>query len=73
MGKLERHGHPVPGDWNRESESFKRGEAEFASVPSCVGDFLGGSAGKESACNVEDTSLIPGLGRSPGEGIGHPL
>ena len=27
-----------------------------------------GSAGKESACNVGDLSLIAGLGRSPGEG-----
>ena len=27
-----------------------------------------GSAGKESACNVGDQGLIPGLGRSPGEG-----
>ena len=32
-----------------------------------------GSAGKESACNVGDLSLIPGLGRSPGEGKGYPL
>ena len=32
--------------------------------------FPGGSAGKESACNVEDLGLIPGLGRSPGEGKG---
>jgi len=24
--------------------------------------------GKESACNVGDPGLIPGLGRSPGEG-----
>ena len=31
------------------------------------------SAGKESACNAEDPSLVPGLGRSPGEGIGYPL
>ena len=31
------------------------------------------SVGKESACNAEDASLIPGLGRSPGEGIGYPL
>ena len=30
-------------------------------------DFPGGSDGKESACNVGDVSLIPGLGRSPGE------
>ena len=29
--------------------------------------FSGGSDGKESACNVEDPSLIPGLERSPGE------
>ena len=27
-----------------------------------------GSAGKESACNTGDLCLIPGLGRSPGEG-----
>jgi len=30
--------------------------------------FLGGSDGKESACNVGDLGSIPGLGRSPGEG-----
>ena len=32
-----------------------------------------GSAGKEAACNAGDLGLIPGLGRSPGEGDGHPL
>ena len=31
-----------------------------------------GSAGKESACNAGDLGLIPGLGRSPGEGKGYP-
>ena len=31
------------------------------------------SEGKESACNVGDLSLIPGLGRSPREGHGNPL
>ena len=35
--------------------------------------FPGGSAGKESACNVEDLGLIPGLRRSPGEGNDYPL
>ena len=35
--------------------------------------FPGDSAGKESACNAEDLGLIPGLGRSPGEGKGNPL
>ena len=29
--------------------------------------------GKESACNAGDLGLIPGLGRSPGEGNGNPL
>ena len=32
-----------------------------------------GSAGKESACNVGHLGLIPGLGRSPGEGKGYSL
>ena len=35
--------------------------------------FPGGSADKESACNAGDLVLIPGLGRSPGEGKGYPL
>ena len=34
-----------------------------------IGDFPGGSDGKESACKLGD----PGLGRSPGEGNGNPL
>ena len=37
------------------------------------GSFLGNSAGKESACNARRPGLIPGLGRSPGEGKGYPL
>ena len=28
---------------------------------------------KETACNAEDPVLIPGLGRSAGEGLGYPL
>ena len=36
-------------------------------------DFSGGSADKESTCNVGDLGLIPGLGRSPGEGNSYPL
>ena len=31
------------------------------------------SVGKESACNAGDPGLIPGLGRSPGEGNGYPV
>ena len=36
-------------------------------------DFPDSSVGEESACNAEDPGLIPGLGRSAGEGIGYPL
>ena len=35
--------------------------------------FSGSSAGKESADNAGDPGAIPGLGSSPGEGIGYPL
>ena len=35
--------------------------------------FPGSSAGKESTYNSRDNASIPGLGRSPGEGIGYPL
>ena len=35
--------------------------------------FLGGPVGKESFCNVRDLGLIPGLGQSPGEGLGYPF
>ena len=50
--------------------------------PPQVGPFLfplvrlhssGGSDGKESACNAGDLGSIPGSGRSPGGGHGHPL
>ena len=33
----------------------------------------GGSDCKESACNEGDSGMIPGSGRSPGEGNGNPL
>ena len=36
-------------------------------------DFPGDSDGKESACNVGDLGLIPGLGRAPGGGHGNLL
>ena len=35
--------------------------------------FPDSSIGKESACNAGDPGLIPGSGRSAGEGIGYPL
>ena len=39
----------------------------FSFVSSCS------SVGKVSACRAGDPGLIPGLGRSPGEGNGNPL
>ena len=48
-------------------------------IPILPSSPLGGSDGKESACNEGDVGLIPGSGRSPGSGwprpataIGHP-
>ena len=38
-----------------------------------ISGFPDSSVGKESTCNAGDPSLIPGWGRSPGEGIGYPL
>ena len=35
--------------------------------------FSGSSDNKKSAHSAEDPGLIPGLGRSPGEGNGYPL
>ena len=43
-------------------------------LPRCVTfSFPGGSDSKESTCNVGDLGLIPGSGRSLGEGNGNPL
>ena len=36
-------------------------------------DFPGGSDSKEYACDARDLGLIPGLGRSSGEGNGYLL
>ena len=42
-------------------------------INKCYQDFPGSLAGKESSCNAGDPGSIPGLGRSPGEGVGYPL
>ena len=49
---------------------------DFRCIPSSLRTwtgFPGSSAGKESTCNAEDPSSIPGSGRSPRERIGYPL
>ena len=48
-------------------------EKEIDSTYSSIKGFPGGSDGKASACNAGDLGLIPGSGRSPGEGNGNPL
>ena len=45
---------------------------EEKSLPISILALPGVSVGKESACNAEDLGLMPGLGRSPGEGNGNP-
>jgi len=42
-------------------------------LPAGKEGFPGGSDGKESTCNGGDLGLIPGSGRSPGEGNSYPL
>ena len=42
----------------------------FSFLPLVQG-FPSGLDGKESVCNAGDPSLIPGLGKSPGEGNGY--
>ena len=45
-------------------------------IPICIINiqgFCGGSDGKESAYRAGYLGLIPGLGRSPGDGNGYPL
>ena len=52
-----------------QEDPLEKGQATYSSI-------LGlpyGSAGKEFTCNAADLGLIPGLGRSSGEGKGYPL
>ena len=51
---------------------MERGKSLIESINLKEG-FLVSSVGKEFTCNTGDPGLIPGLGRSPGEGIGYPL
>ena len=54
-------------------EQKRQMETEIIKEFNPLKGFLYGSAGKESAGNAEHLGLIPGLGRSPGEGKGCPL
>ena len=52
-----------------QEDLLEKGQAN----PSNVLGLPCGSAGKEFACSVGDLGLIPGWGRSLGEGKSHPL
>ena len=55
--------------------SFRKGRETRDQIPNIhwIIGFSSGSDSKVSACNEGDTGLIPGLGRSSGEGNGNPL
>ena len=61
----------VPGE--RGPSKIERGQSCISLVPTLCHGFPDSSVGEESACNAGEPSLIPGLGRSAGEGIGYPL
>ena len=69
-------GSSHPEDWTWVSSTAGRCFTIWATTkPNCFKAMLkqgfpGSSAGKKSTCNA---GSIPGLGRSPGEGIGYPL
>ena len=63
------HAHPYFERKNHSSHSA----ANFPCQYMCTWGLPGGSVSEEYVCNVGDLRLIPGLGRSPGEGNGYPL
>ena len=62
------------GEWNAKvrNQELPRVSGKFGLAVGNEGS-PGGSDGKLSACNAEDSGLIPGSGRSPGEGNGNAL
>ena len=72
--------HPYYGIPNRLEQTTLRQQPEWftssISHPKIIlfiDLFPDSSVGKVSSCIAGDPSLIPGVGRSPGEGIGYPL
>ena len=71
---------PRPLDASSDSSPCLFSNAIWNSIHLCCANktfvcpgFPRSSAGKKSACNAEDPSSIPGLGRSLGEGTDYPL
>ena len=57
--------------WTEESDGLQ--SMGLQKIWTQLKDFPGGSDGKASAYSAGDLGLIPGSGRSPGEGNGNPL
>ena len=53
--------------------SFSRGNRHKKVLCKCKEGFPAGTDSKESTFNVGDLGLVPGSGRSPGEGNDHPF
>ena len=64
-----------PGDLNPSGKSLQGPCLEVTGSPWRAAAWRGPDSpvGKESACDAGDPGLIPGLGRSAGEGMGYPL
>ena len=62
-----------PGELHGLYSPWGHKESERTERLSLFLGFSGSSVRKESACNTGDGGLIPGLGRSPGEGNHNPL
>ena len=86
MQHLEKTRNRDVTNTSREGRVWKRTDEAVGQIDSVMGSetvatcfcFLsglkqGGSDGKASAYSAGDLGLIPGLGRSPGEGSGTPL
>ena len=56
-----------------DDEDNNNSQYQYFSGTCYISGFPGGLAGKESACNAGDLSMILELGGSPGEGSGDPL
>ena len=57
----------------RKNQQDHTGENVFTGLHTLLIERVGSSVGKESSCNVREWGLIPGSGRSPGEGHGNPF
>ena len=62
----------MQGSWFNPKVRKVPWRREWLPTPVFLG-FPVSSDGKESACNVGDMCLFPGLGKFPGKGNGYPL